>query len=472
MQRLHVADSPSTRALAAWAFDEPPELPALSGASLPEVEVDRLVLAAAATEAEVPGPALDGAGLYLLARLGEEVALRERQAWRDTDFPADPRDAATARLWAAMFERGFDPDVALGVRKAFGREVRRSFRGVALSLGLPPAVAELRAEQALESLETLSWGAHVDLAARVVETAGEPVSALAAALGPTGWSRVAACVGGRSAWVEAWRLLLGTPTPAADLLSPPVLAEGVELVVALRLLAALAEGRAAEHSLGLPGWAIVVAKRSRIRGRLRVVARDEPARVQAALLALPGLRARTAAALSRFAWDWAWREARTGFGFDPDRMRPPACALPEPAALPLPPLEDSDLPAVRTLLLSLLGRGCWEDLEHWLTGEGRGLSARFYRYLAQVPDRLADPGTLDQRSRGYTRLREHLADGGLDEHTEALRQVCARVALVPPGRARKAGLHAALGGDWDAGTLDLPAKHVDEFCERLAGFSR
>lgn len=473
VEGLRVADSPQTRALALWAFGDPPDPPP---APLPEAEWDRLALQAAARAAAadaepVPEPALVGAGLYLLARLGEEVALRERRAWQAEAFPADPRDEATGRLWAAMFDRGFDPGVADKVRKAFGPEVRRSFRGVALSLGLPPSVADLRAEQALEALETLSWGAHVDLAARLVETQGEPVAALAEALGPAGWEQVAACVRGRSAWTEAWRLLLGDGDPDPARLRPALLAEGVELVVALRVGAALGEGRAVEHELGLPGWAVVRANRSRIRGRLRVVARAEPQRLRDAVLALPGLRARTAAALARFAWDWAWREARVGFGFDPDRMRPPACELPEPATPPLPPLPDSAAPAVLTLLLNLLGRGCQADLEAWLTGGGRGLSARFYRYLAQAPDLLADPGTLDQRSRGYTRLREHLADGGLDDHTEALRAVCARVALVPPGRQRKALLHAALLPDWEAAAIPLPLKHVDAFVERMTAFA-
>ncbi|MCK6502538.1 hypothetical protein L6R53_03940 [Myxococcota bacterium] len=474
VEGLRVADSSQTRALALWAFGDPPDPPP---APLPEAEWDRLALEAARRAAAdpaaepVPGPALDAAGLYLLARLGEEVALRERRAWSAASFPADPRDEATGRLWAAMFDRGFDPGVADRVRKAFGPEVRRSFRGVALSLGLPPSVADLRAEQALEALETLSWGAHVDLAARLVETRGEPVAALAGALGPAGWEQVAACVRGRSAWTEAWRLLLGDGDPDPARLSPDLLAEGVELVVALRVSASLCEGRAVEHELGLPGWAVVRANRSRIRGRLRVVARAEPERLRDAVLALPGLRARTAAALARYAWDWAWREARVGFGFDPDRMRPPACELPEPAAPPLPPLPDTAAPAVTTLLLNLLGRGCWPDLEAWLTGGGRGLSARFYRYLAEAPDHLADPGTLALRSRGYTRLREHLADGGLDDHTEALRAVCARVSLVPPGRQRKALLHAALLPDWDHSAIPLPRKHVDAFVERLADFA-
>ncbi len=475
---ISVASSPQTRALAVWAFGDAPDAPA---DRLAEVELDRLALAQAEEEvarmdrdeafAPIPAPALDAAGLYLLARLGEEVALREHRAWEQACYPKDPRDADVAALWQAMFDRGFDPDVSVRVRRLFGSVVRRSFRGVALSLSLPPSIADLRGEEALEALETLSWGAHVDLATRVVETAGEPVASLAATLDPAGWEQVAACVRGRTVWVDAWRLLLGEGDPDPARLTPANLAEGVDLVVALRLRAALAQGRAAPHSLGLPGWGIVAANRGRIRGRLRVVARQRPGGLRDRLLSLPGLHARTSAALARSAWDWAWREARTGFGFDPERMQPPACVMPEPAAPPLSPLDEGDAPQVRTLLLSLLGRGCWDDLERWLSGEGRGLSARFYRYLGQAPDRLADPGTLDQRSRGYTRLREHLADGGLDPYVDALRPVAARAALLPAGRARKAALHAMLADAWDTDALPLPDRQIDAFCERLALFA-
>ncbi|NOY27505.1 MAG: hypothetical protein GXP62_16705 [Oligoflexia bacterium] len=467
--QLRVGDSRQTQALALWAFGDPPQPPPQPMA---QTELDRLAISAATMGPSIPEFALRAGGLYLLARLGEEIRLRERAAWDHATFPDDPRDAASVALWADIFDRGFDLDVAQRVRSGFGRQVRRSFRGVCLSLGLPPAVADLRAEQAIDALETLSWGAHLDLATRIVETAGEPVHALASALGPPGLAQVAACVRGNATWVQAWTLLLGQGDPDPALLSPALLAQGVELVVALRLCSALAQGRASEHQLGLPGWGIVVANRSRIRGRLRVVARREPGRVRDALLALPGLHARTAAALSRYAWDWAWREARVGFGFDPDRMRCSACQLPEPAAPPLVPLDDGDRPAVLTLLLSFLGRGCWDDLERWLTGQGRGLSAKFYRYLAQIPDQLADPSGGSKRSRGYTRLREHLVDGGLDSYTDALRDVGARVALVPGGRRRKALLHAALGDAWDPAVLPLPAKHVDNFVARLAVFAR
>lgn len=477
VERLAVGSSPETRALAVWAFGDPPPPPAVPMA---EAELDRLALQSAAAEvarldrdeafAPIPEPALHAAGLYLLSRLGEEVRLREREAWEQAEFPVDPRDGKVARLWRQMFDQGFDPEVSEQVRKVFGREVRRSFRGVGLALGLPPSVADLRGEQALEALETLSWGAHVDLAARLVETAGEPVTALARTLDAEGWRQVAACVRGRTAWTEAWTLLIGQEEPDPARLGPELLAQGVELVVALRVCAALAEGRAGAHSLGLPGWALVVANRSRIRGRLRVVARARPDRLRDAVLALPSLHARSAAAISRFAWDWAWREARTGFGFDPERMRPPACELPERSAPAQRPLADSDEPRVRTLLLSLLGRGCWQDLEAWLTGEGRGLSARFYRYLAQAPDSLVDAGTSEQRSRGYTRLREHLADGGLDAHVDELRRLAALAGAVPPGRAQKQQLHAVLAPSWDP-SLPLPEKHVGSFCERLAEFA-
>lgn len=469
---LRVPEGPLGHDLACWAFDDPPAL-ASPG---PEVAWDRAALdraarlrAGARPTEEIPEPAHTAGGLYLLARLGEELRLREREAWVQAPFAADPRDAETARLWRALFERGFEPKVAEQVRRAFGREVRRAFRGVGLALRLPPSLADLRAEQAIEALETLGWGAHLDLALRLVETAGEPVAALGACLDEEGRARVAACTRGRTTWAQAWSLLLGEALPDPARLDPETLAVGVDLVVALRLREALNEGALPDAPPDLPGWPLVRANRSRIRGRLRVVLRERPAGLLDRLLALPALRARTAAALSRFAWDWAWREARVGFGFDPDRMRPPACELPEPKAPPLVPLGPEEGARVLGFLLLALGRGCWEELEAWLQGEGRGLSARFYRVLAAAPEALTDPATPGQRSRSYRRLREHLADGGLDDYAEPLRAVAARLALVGPGRDRRQRLRAALGDDWHP-DIELPEKGIDPFVERIAAF--
>ncbi len=449
---LDPADTPLTRRLATWAIA--PD----RGLAPSEAERDRTLLAAAE-----PGPPFDRAGaLTWLARLGEEVRRREDRAWRERRFAPDSRDAEVEALWHELLRGDFGPDAPRRFATLYADAVRRAYRGVCGALGLPRAVVEQRVAEALEASDGLAWGAPGDLAARVLETTGEPLAALAPVLDGAAAERVQGCIDRRRLW-HRLQPLLGPGT------TPDLLPVGADLVVASRLIAALNAGTIREHTLGLPGWHVVQANRGRLRGRLRAVLAEHPALLAEALGSLDALHARTDDAVRRHAWAWAWREARTGFGFDPARLRAPACPPPPPEGPPLEPLGPDQEAAVLTWLLAMRGRGQWPALEGWLAGaRGRSLGATFYRHLGDAPDVLADPGTAARSNRGYERLREHLQDGGLDAYLPRLQQVARRVAVLSPGRGLLARLAEALQPDWDPALIPLPRRGADALCAHLA----
>ena len=448
-------DTPIARRIQSWV-GEPPG-PAVQGAS--EAELDRQVLARSRSD-----QALDTAGaLVWLARIGEEVRRREDRAGRVRSYAPAAEDAAVADLWRELLLGDFGPGAPRRFVRLFAPAVRRAFAGVCGALRLPRQVTDHHVEQALAAADGLAWGAPGDLAARVLETTGEPLAALAPVLAEDGLGRVEGCVARRRLW-RGLQPLLG------EAISPENLAVGGDLVVAHRLLAALEAGSVREHTLGLPGWGVVQANRSRMRGRLRAVLADHPRALCGAVTRLDALTARTDDAVRRHAWAWAWREARTGFGFDPGRLRAPPCP-PLPVDVPeLAPLGPADEPALVTLLLALRGRGQWEALESWLAGvPGRELGATFYRHLGEAPSGLVDPGTSQRTNRGYVRLREHLQDGGLEAYLPILQGVAARIAGLPRGRGLRQRLAEALEPEWQPALVPLPRRGVEAFCDNLQG---
>jgi len=204
-----------------------------------------------------------------------------------------------------------------------------------------------------------------------------------------------------------------------------------------------------------------------MRGRLRALAALDPLTMAQQLERMDGLFARSAAAAGRHAWAWAWREARVGFGFHADRMRAASCDAKTEEQPCLEPLGPEEEPAVRTFLLSMVGRGCWDALERWLQGAaGRSLGGSFYRHLGRAPSQLRDQAG----SSGYRRIWRHLADGGVDAYLPALERVALRVSAVSSGRGSKQALHRALLPEWEPAHLELPAHHVAGFirsCQRF-----
>jgi hypothetical protein len=260
-----VQPSPAFDSWVTWLRSDPP-----ARTERDEAEWDRALLDAAVPRTTRP-EARRIAGLYLLARLGEDYALRTRVAWERS--PAEP-DHADAR-WRAWLcgERTTPP---LGLR----RPVRAAFRGVARAGGLPPQLATEVADRASAACIALPRRARRALAAYVIETTGDPLSAL---------ERVV-----RPAQGDLSRL--------------------TERRLTEDVLEGLRAGQLDLGPTGLPGWPHLARGHARVRARFRQVVRDTAA-LPDALASVHGLSARVDTAARRWAWDWAERESRSGFPF-------------------------------------------------------------------------------------------------------------------------------------------------------------
>lgn len=382
--------------------------------------------------AELTRDLSDGEGL---ARLGEELDVRERLAPVEHHWPSDAADDDTRALWRELL-RSTSVTSAAAFARTWSVTTRACFRGVAAVLHLPPGVGDTVAEAAAEQFDLAVAMAHRDIAARLVETSGEPIAALAGVLGETERDVVESCIARRPAWarpVATLRRHVPVPTPASC----------ADAIVFVRVVERLRNGELAPHAMGPPGWGIVVANRARMRGRLRAVAAGAPG-LSDAIERLDALHARTTATVGRFAWDWAWREARSSFGFDPARLRPPACVVAS-----APPSATFDPAAVRTFLLHVAGCGAWNDLEGWLRGaRGRDLGRTFYRCLAAFPG-------------PYDALRDHLVGGARDALLPDLLAIAERIAALPEDRNLRRRIAEILSPVWRG--LPLPGHHLPRF---------
>lgn len=466
------AAGPDADRLVAWMeADDAPLDPGPAEAALDLVRLDRL--------AAVPPPAASAedrraAAVYLLARLGEEIARREVEEPR-LPVPRDRRDPEALDLWTRMLGGSIDLTLPRRLREAWGGAVRRSFRAVCDGLRLPASQADYHVEQALDAMEFLPFGAHLDLALRVVEGADEPLSALAALLDPAGAAVAARCVGRREGWLETALALLPGAADEVGLAAqlPEAVSVGADLHVFRRLLLNLGEAPFAVGGAHLPGWRVVANNRGKIRGRLRAVVAAHPGRLLARLRGLEALHRRTDDAVGRWAWDWAWREARAGFTFDVDHLRYASCVVP-PAPEPADELPEGLEPVVLTWLLLTVGRGVYDEVRPWAEEVGtEQLSAKLYRYLKAAPEVLADPRPADGegagRNRTYHRLRRHLR-AQLDIYEIDLLEVAMRVAAVPAVRKRGELLRQVLDPPWMSGLVEPPKAFVDDFVEAFQVF--
>jgi hypothetical protein len=449
--------------IAAWWGASPAQQAAI-GPARPEEEWE--LLAWGEGTANPPPPAV--ATLAWLGRIGEEYAARERDAWREARHAADAdEDEAALEMWRALLGGRVTVPALQTARRLLGGQVRRAFAAVARGLGLPESVVREHNQRLKEAVDDAVLAAHREVAARVLETADEPISALTAAIDDRALPSIQACLRRRGAYFAAWSRL----APAVDRVE--LLAEATEIAITHRLLDGLDHAAPEPGPTSLPGWTVVRNWRDRLRGRLRAVLRDQPDAMLTALSELDGLASRTRAAAGYFAWAWAWREARVGFSLSMDGTREAPCVPPAPEDPPLDPLPASADRAVLTLLLCLIGRGCMADLDRWLGGTpGRELSPTFYRYLALAPDTLADPASVEGRARSFKRLRAHLMDGGLASWDDALRAAARRIGAVPIGRGLRERLQAALEPEWDASAIPLPEHHLQGFVERFAAWLR
>lgn len=411
-----------------------------------------------------------GAALYLLARLGEELLKREGasqgSSWGSGGVVPLDREETARKWWNTVLGGHLDLSTGRVFRALYGGTVRRAFAARCLSLHLPAEVARQHGETAVDLLDYLPFGPHLDVATRILESSGEAIATLALCLTETTLPLARQCQQGRSAWSAT----LDHPSLSRreeDRNDSSFLAQASFLHLALRLRDSVSDGVLPSSPLGLPGWGVVVQNRGKMRGRLRALLPLDPRLMAPSLLKLPHLYLRTEAAVARFAWDWAWREARAGFSFSAEHMAPPPCT---PGKSPPPPSPMLPEGSVRTLLLLWIGRGCWSEVGRWMEGRGgRDLSAAFYRALALAPDSLADPASDEGRSRSYEALRRHLREA-LSDHLPLLREVGARVAALTPSRALKAELHRSLAPHWEEAALPLPQHHLPGFLNGFRDF--
>lgn len=467
----------------AWAFRDADDLVAVADAALggvvaPTPEALRAVLGAVAVPppsgARSPAEWRRWAGRHAtdvphddahiaawrrarLDAVGARIEARERHAWREVPYPDDPKgDARAAALWAAWFTG--DPWSGRSAwEKLLLPHAARAFRGVCEARRLPQEVRRRVLDDLREGFFWALLGAGgdaapawVDLALRTLETAGPgPVDALVAVLDRDGWDRVGRCIATRGTWattIAAWQHDRAEPLARARAVSStagarPSLAEPLlDLHVALRCLERLAD--APESSL----WPTVRQNRGRGRGRLRAVLADRPDRLMEPLLALPGLLARTRAAVRRFAWSWAWRELATDFTFDAGRAGPAPCL--ETLDAP-PPLEAAERDAMKTWVFLVLLRGRDAHLARWVrTGSTGDRDSTWARLLSDAcPPCLVDDPSTSGRSRTYHRLRTELAEG-LDTLLAELTPALHDLAALPTGRTLRTAFEARFAPTW------------------------
>ncbi|MCA9572027.1 MAG: hypothetical protein KC656_29515, partial [Myxococcales bacterium] len=200
----------------------------------------------------------------------------------------------------------------------------------------------------------------------------------------------------------------------------------LDLHTALRLLETSPETPA-------EAWRVVAQNRGKARGRLRALVARETAWLPA-LLALDALGARSAAAIARFAWSWAWQELAVDFPFDPDRpVTPPCEALPADFV----PLDEAGRAPLPTWVLLVVLKGRDLHLERWVATGGTGdRDSTWARLMKDLPSGLA-----------YPAVRHALAEL-LPELLAAHRPVLERLAALPGGRTLKTDTTALLAPGW------------------------
>ncbi len=415
--------------------------------------------------------------LESLAFVASETERVDRAAWRAMTYAPDPTDAKVGAAWERWFESR-PWDIRSAWESWFVKDAVTVFRAVGEARRLPPdvmkrAVSDLREAMfyALVGKENPGWA---DVASRVIEGGGAgPVDALATTLSPEGWSRVASCAASRGNWpdtvAKVFAELPGMPPRALALktrgLSDARSMEGwLDLHVALRVLAGWKDGATAFDD----ARNIVSQNRGRARARLRaaLLATDRDA-LLARLLTLPGLRARTAAAIRRWAWSWAWQELASDFAFDLGHTVTPPC---EAAGAVLEPIAGEDAAIVTWLLLVTL-KGKLPALQKWVrTGSAGDRDSTWGRLLSdEFPEVLRDArgeARGGARAQTYHRVRATLSDS-LAERIRGLAPTLRGVVTLRAGRTIRAEFVARFAPGWHAG-VPFPKAGFPTFIDNAA----
>lgn len=427
--------------LGPWRFTEDPEVTGRLLAHLQRV---------------CPEPDALSRLLGALFELGWRVEFNLRRAVAEHPWAADHHDEAV-RAWRAWFAG--DP---WGERRTWEAltlpAVRLAFGGVldgCAAAERTRVLADLRDGWFYRCLGPRDGApGWVELAVRVIETApAGSIGTLARLLDADGWRSAATGAVHRGslastlalAWPEdGLRATRACKLAARGLQDPDLAERAVDLHLLLRALPSLLEQQPVEAI-----DPILVQNRGRARGRLRALLLSlDPAPLQAALLALPSLGARTFGAAYTFGWDWGRLEQRLGFPFGPGGAVTPPCQTLHPS---VSPLDDAQDRAVQCWVLLVVLRGHLDRLRAWVqTGSTGDRDTRWGDLLAHaLPAALRDPPGPSGGRATYCALRAWLGLS-LETTLHDLAPTLAAIAALDPAR-RDLGdrLRAVLQPIWD-----------------------
>ncbi|MFT5683964.1 MAG: hypothetical protein ACI8RZ_004896 [Myxococcota bacterium] len=403
----------------------------------------------------VSASTLEGRLTWALAELARLGAEDRRRMASSGDFPPSAEDALVAEVWRAWAAGQWGqtwsgaPSPA-GDRQAWRdrwadfsacgeglagweeawrglllSEMLRGASGAFRSRGLKPAEIDRIAEEWDENMvvHLLGGGEGVRLrgliAARVLELgSSEPMAQVCQHLTPAALEQVGSCVAHRGSRSVSLKLLEpALPDPgargarfAAHLTSMPAHADRF---IRLHVLRSLVVAWGQQRSLSPDSaWSVVLQHRLRGQSRLRaVITGHDDADLIRAICALPGLAARTRAAMrliGRSCAHDAFQRLAGGVIEIESWQRPlsPRCA---PSPAPLSPLPESELPELAAWVSLATLKGHLGMLLGWVGhGQNDGRDGRWNRLLSAAPERWTSES--GQTRRSYVRVRLTLSE--------------------------------------------------------------
>jgi hypothetical protein len=403
--------------------------------------------------------------LTQLRQAGDGLAWFARDAWKAETFTSDARkDDVAALAWTRFFVG--DPwNTRAAWEAAYLGPVSGVFRAVMEARRLPGTVRtrcldDLREAFFYAMISHPTSPGWAELAVRVVETCGDgPFSSMLGVLDAQSTERVAWGIAQRGSWrvtaAQLWpeaavssravRLKSLIPTDGDALLGFHLASRLIMAWSRNELLDAAGAERALKQNHG------------RARGRVRAILTEtRPAELQAKLLGVESLHARTLAAIRRYAWAWAWQQLATDFAFDVERPVTPPCTHAPPDFAHFDVAANS---ALKTWILLVIMKGRLAHLRRWTFTGGTGdRDSTWARLIAnELPDCLLD----GERRRSYERLRVTLLDA-LPDFLDQLQPTLAAMADLSQGRDLRLRVTATLEPVWDD-ALGMPRSGFPTF---------
>jgi len=400
-------------------------------------------------------------GLESLAWVGTRIERDERAAWTVPVATHSTRDSETHALWKSFLEGDFWT-VQGAVERLLVPPARRAFSAGLRARGVPETV---RRQYISEYSEAFYWTflggregtpGWKEAAVRILERSGSgPVDALGAHLNAEGWSWLVACPTFSSpswratrrwalprhpnALAEAWRLQREGPG------RPELLEHLLDGQVALRLIGAWSDSDDVRTSPER-SWNVVLRHRTRTRGRLRALLLETASDSLLQLLELPGLHARSAAAVAAQGWARACEVVHHHSLPAWDSSLTPTCEQP---TLARGDLNEALFPTLRTWMLLAVLRNRWDALEHW-AHTGTWLKRPDSGWGRLLHDAL--PDSLKGAAVGYELLQAHLCLNW-PIHLRALEPVVEAIA----GCRKGAEVRDAVASYWEP-EVPLPSR--------------